>query len=171
MITVLSTLGVPDETFIELQENMLDSLSRIFASGEEALEVVLRMPEDADSKDGIIEMIEAGFDVADEPFLREQLHCIRRKHLRVLERKTRIFVPHAAFLLGIMDETGTLEYGEVFIQICSPETNYETFVPVGCDIVVGKNPVLHPGDIRVSKGRGSNVSEVLKYCKLRCLSK
>ncbi|KAL0284983.1 UNVERIFIED_CONTAM: RNA-dependent RNA polymerase 1 [Sesamum angustifolium] len=68
-------------------------------------------------------------------------------------------------MMGCLDETGTLEYGEVFVQFSgavrrrfneesimfndymSKEYNYM----VKGKVVVAKNPCLHPGDVRVLK--------------------
>jgi RNA-dependent RNA polymerase len=67
----------------------------------------------------------------------------------------RIPVPDTAFLMGVVDETGTLEYGQVFIRICrnveAPEAERRYEVVTG-DITVTKNPCYHAGDIRILKG-------------------
>ena len=60
--------------------------------------------------------------------------------------------------MGCLDETGTLEYGQVFVQ-CSHHAIFSgnnttttasqaNFIVEG-KVVVAKNPCLHPGDVRV----------------------
>ncbi|KAF5442851.1 hypothetical protein F2P56_035469 [Juglans regia] len=53
--------------------------------------------------------------------------------------------------MGCLDETRTLEYGQVFLQVSrfSRELgNPNNFICVG-QVVVAKNPCLHPGDVGV----------------------
>lgn len=54
--------------------------------------------------------------------------------------------------MGVVDETGVLEYGEVFVQIDRSQLLDSPLVVSG-DIVVAKNPCFHPGDVRVLKAR------------------
>eukprot|EP00172_Hildenbrandia_rubra_P003248 Plantae.Rhodophyta-Hildenbrandia_rubra.ctg49563.p1 GENE.Plantae.Rhodophyta-Hildenbrandia_rubra.ctg49563~~Plantae.Rhodophyta-Hildenbrandia_rubra.ctg49563.p1 ORF type:complete len:256 (-),score=28.64 Plantae.Rhodophyta-Hildenbrandia_rubra.ctg49563:27-794(-) len=170
VITVLSTRRVPDDRFINLQDNMLRSLDKIFDSAEDAHDVIAQMSGgDEAGKYGMVSMIEAGFSLWEEPFLHEQLLSCRRLQVKRLESKARIFVPEAANLFGVMDETNTLEYGEVFVQICGPTTDGQNFIVADCDVVVGKNPMLHPGDVRVLRAR-ADVPESLKKI-VNCVGK
>ncbi|KAK4395678.1 RNA-dependent RNA polymerase 1 [Sesamum angolense] len=93
------------------------------------------------------------------------LQTFRASKLLDLRMKARIFVPQGRQMMGCLDETGTLEYGEVFVQFSgavrrqfneesimfndymSKEYNYM----VKGKVVVAKNPCLHPGDVRVLK--------------------
>ena len=57
-------------------------------------------------------------------------------------------------LIGVMDEEGVLEYGQVFIQISKqlhcPGVNTRV---ITSKIVIMKNPCIHPGDVRTFQGR------------------
>ena len=64
-----------------------------------------------------------------------------------LRNKTRIYVPEAALLMGVMDELGLLEYGQVFIQIDRSPLLNSPEVVTG-DVIVAKNPCFHPGDVK-----------------------
>lgn len=44
--------------------------------------------------------------------------------------------------MGVLDEKGVLDHGEIYINV----TNFGVVLGL---VVVGKNPCLHPGDIRV----------------------
>ncbi|KAG2317868.1 hypothetical protein Bca52824_020990 [Brassica carinata] len=48
-------------------------------------------------------------------------HYIREVKLVELRTKTRILIPKGRSMMGCMDETNTLEYGEVFVR-CSYES-------------------------------------------------
>lgn len=68
--------------------------------------------------------------------------------IQELKKKTRIFVPDGACLLGVMDEVGVLSYGEVYVQIEDREGSRQT---IRGEVLVAKNPCFHPGDVRVLK--------------------
>eukprot|EP00884_Botryococcus_braunii_P021398 jgi/Botrbrau1/7942/Bobra.9_2s0100.1 len=70
------------------------------------------------------------------------LSCLLLQELR---KKTRILVPDGACVLGVMDEVGILQYGQVFIQIekVGPfrrASNRPEWDVVTGDVVVAKNP-------------------------------
>jgi hypothetical protein len=78
--------------------------------------------------------------------------------------------PQGALLKGVIDETGLLQGGEIFVQICHEravhgsgverdtawiESSGLSFDEKGCAVVgaarvaVAKSPCMHPGDVRV----------------------
>lgn len=119
IITLLSTLGVKSEVFERLQKEMINSLDLITKDEEKAKEFLkLNFPSSIDNAIGDIKkMLESGFEISKEPYLRASLEAIRAKNLKLLKEKTRIFVKESCVLMGVADETGILNSGEVFIQI------------------------------------------------------
>ena len=113
IITLLSTLGVQDEVFETLQDNML----RAFRDARRDNDIALKMLRESGSLEIAQQMIEAGINVGREPFLRMLLKALKSQRLQDLQLKTRLLVPDGCLLMGVMDETGTLEYGECFLQI------------------------------------------------------
>ncbi|KAE9459927.1 hypothetical protein C3L33_08167, partial [Rhododendron williamsianum] len=110
------------------------------------------------------EMLLCGYKPDAEPFLSMMLQAFRATKLLEIRTKTRVFVPGGRSMMGCLDETRTLEYGQVFVQIsgagnvCSRDNS--RLMPNGIDsdqghriglgkVFVAKNPCLHPGDIRV----------------------
>lgn len=105
-----------------------------------------------------------GYKPDAEPFLSMMLQTYRVSRLFELRTKSRIYVPKGRALMGCLDETGILEYGEVFVQVScirdkmyqfsglhkfhARETDQRTVV-LGGKLVVAKNPCLHPGDVRI----------------------
>lgn len=93
------------------------------------------------------------------------LHLWRAWSIKLLKEKARIIVENGAFLLGVTDETGTLhghkrienrrdhvpnvnDLPQIFVQI--PDKNKRGgYVVIEGLCLVGRNPSLHPGDIRV----------------------
>lgn len=61
------------------------------------------------------EMIKCGIRARDEVFLIEVLNNMKQKAFTQLRKKTNILVQNAARLMGIIDEYGVLNEGEVFV--------------------------------------------------------
>jgi hypothetical protein len=62
-----------------------------------------------------------------------------------IKNKARIYVEDSAYVIGIMDEFGILEYGQAFLHI--KRKNLDLILNKKCTIA--KCPCLHPGDLRV----------------------
>ena len=62
-----------------------------------------------------------------------------------LKNKARIYIEKSAYVMGIMDEFGILEYGEAYCHIQTK--TIDLILNQKCS--VAKCPCLHPGDIRV----------------------
>ena len=164
LITLLSTLGVEDEVFLRKQEELVKKLDELLSDPATAMEVLNAIS--PGEMAGILkEMLNCGYVPQEEPFLSMMLQTFRAAKLNELRTKSRIFVPMGRAMMGCLDETCTLEYGQVFIQV----TSASSFVLDGLEIfpensrngagggsviikgmvVVSKNPCLHPGDLRV----------------------
>ncbi|ONI31847.1 hypothetical protein PRUPE_1G334500 [Prunus persica] len=158
LITLLSTLGVPDLVFVKKQNEALKQLEGVLADPSRALEA-LEMIFQGEVTNVLKEMLACGYEPDAEPFLSLMLQAFCASKLVELRTKTRIFVPNGRSLMGCLDETGTLEYGQVFVQCSqravfggnsnsSATSSEDNFIVEG-NVVVAKNPCLHPGDVRV----------------------
>ncbi|XVE97429.1 hypothetical protein REPUB_Repub03eG0018700 [Reevesia pubescens] len=160
IITLLSTLGVPDEVFWEMQNTMVCKLNKIFFDADAAFEVLTSSCGEQGNTPAI--MLSAGFNPQIEPHLRGMLTCVRASQLWGLREKARIFVHSGRWLMGVLDELGVLEQGQCFIQVSNrsiencflkhgskfseKKKNFEVIKGL---VVIAKNPCLHPGDIRI----------------------
>lgn len=154
LITLLSTLGVPDRSFEKKQREAIEQLEAVLTdplAAREALELMSA----GESTNILKEMLICGYKPDAEPFLSMMLQTFRASKLIDLRIKTRIFVPKGRAMMGCLDETRTLNYGEVFVQISGSGYSHshggsgsDRFAVVG-NVVVAKNPCLHPGDVRV----------------------
>lgn len=159
IITLLSTLNVPDEMFWSMQASMLSKLNQMLVDSDVAFEVLTAACAEQGNTAAI--MLSAGFNPQTEPHLRGMLTCIRAAQLWGLREKARIFVPAGRWLMGCLDELGVLEGGQCFIQVSEPflgncfskhgsrfaET--KKLQVIKGFVVIAKNPCLHPGDIRI----------------------
>ncbi|ONI10959.1 hypothetical protein PRUPE_4G078800 [Prunus persica] len=165
VITLLSTLGVPDDVFMEKQKQVLNQLDGVLADPfreQKTMELLFQ----GEVINILKEMVLCGYTPDAEPFLAMMLHAYSAEKLQKLRSKTRIFVPSGRSMMGCLDETGTLEYGQVFVQcshrgsrqfydvsshiISGSSSSEDSFIVKG-KVVVAKNPCLHPGDMRVLK--------------------
>ncbi|CAN6478998.1 unnamed protein product [Victoria cruziana] len=149
IINLLSTLGIEDRIFEKKQKEAVDQLDKILTDAAVALEALELMASSENTK-VLAEMLHCGYMPNSEPFLSMMLETFRATRLLELRRKARIFVPEGRSMMGCMDETRSLEYGQVFVQY-SATGDAEcrcTYVVQG-SVVVAKNPCLHPGDVRV----------------------
>ncbi|KAI3454526.1 hypothetical protein Pfo_011189 [Paulownia fortunei] len=160
IITLLSTLGVEDGAFLAMQEEQLQLLGRMLTNTEAAVNV-LESTGGSEMKSILTRMLLLGYEPNKEPYLLTLLQSHLENQLSDLRSRCRIFVPRGRVLVGCLDETGALEYGQVYIRVtmtkselqCRNQTFFqrvdETTSVVKGKVVVTKNPCLHPGDVRV----------------------
>ncbi|GMG99002.1 hypothetical protein Nepgr_000842 [Nepenthes gracilis] len=160
IITLLSTLNVPDEIFWKMLEIMVSRLNQMLVNADVAFDVLTASCGEQGNTAAM--MLSSGFKPETEPHLRGMLNCVRAAQLADLLEKARIFVPSGRWLMGCLDEIGALEQGQCFIQVStnSLENSFAKHGPRFSEIkenlevikglvVIAKNPCLHPGDIRV----------------------
>ncbi|CAI8605424.1 unnamed protein product [Vicia faba] len=156
VIVLLSTLGVKDRVFKRMQREVVNKLRMISRKPFNALDMMSQ----GEVTTMLREMLICGFHPKNEPFLSMILRTIYASKLQELQLKTRIFVRKGRSLLGCLDETRRLKYGEVFVQISLPRNKQSNvssksigakngkYIVKG-KVVVAKNPCLHPGDVRI----------------------
>lgn len=132
---------------------------------EVASKLLLRYIDENSMTINIATMVRNGFMEQRDPFVLSLLHLWRSWSIKLLKEKAKIIVEGGAFVLGCVDETNTLkgyrtptvapgkenkveELPEIFIQVPDKEDPNKYNVVTGI-CLVGRNPSLHPGDIRV----------------------
>lgn len=164
IITLLSTLGVRDHVFEKKQREAVAQLDAVLVDPWKAQDA-LDLMSPGENANILKEMLNCGYKPDEEPYLSMMLQSFRSSKLLDLRVKARVFIPKARQMMGCLDETGTLEYGQVFVQFSEAtrrqfyeesttlDDNTSTdhnYIITG-KVVVAKNPCLHPGDVRVLK--------------------
>ncbi|OQR81829.1 RNA-directed RNA polymerase, partial [Thraustotheca clavata] len=126
MITVLSSLGVPDSSFTKLYNDMIEELNFCFNNRDAALKFVLKH----ESTSLVAKLLSAGVDLAH----RHIFQCYAKSSYNKCTAK----ISYSCASRGIDDY-------EVLSEGCSKK--FES-PPDGTIVVVGRCPCLHPGDIR-----------------------
>ncbi|PPS17584.1 hypothetical protein GOBAR_AA03001 [Gossypium barbadense] len=156
IIILMSTLGVKDSVFEAKQKAFLARLDAMLMDPEKAKEAMESIHY-GEIVRVLREMLLCDYKSDSEPFLSMMLQTIRVSKLLDLRTRTRISIDKGGILMECLDETGTLEYGQVFVQYSTQPSqsssgdgrSYQNCDVVEGKVVIAKNPCLHPGDLRV----------------------
>ncbi|EEE57765.1 hypothetical protein OsJ_08301 [Oryza sativa Japonica Group] len=118
LITLLSTLGVRDSVFEQKQEEAVNQLNKMVTDPQAAIEAIELMPM-GEITNAVKELLLCGYQPDDEPYLSMLLQTFRASKLLELKTKSRILIPKGRAMMGCLDETRTLKYGQVFIRATS----------------------------------------------------
>lgn len=150
LIKILEDLGVARDVFLELQREEVESLRQVVQS---PLQVMRFLEQSHISKSTrlpwLISILKAlKLSYVQDPFLKRTIELALVIKLRDLKYKARIRIPNAVTLYGIMDETGVLNEGEIFVPMMSDRHRRQTLV---CNnVIITRSPAFHPGDVRLA---------------------
>lgn len=167
IIMLLSNLGIEDEIFMGMLLNDLKIMGQMFRELNIAKRelITLASPSILIRKP-FISMMQS----VSEPFIKSLLIAIYNKKTFKLRKKSNISVPEGRLMMGVIDETDSLDYGEVYFNYSekdfdspSQEESYNIKNVVGYVVVI-KNPCLHPGDVRILNAKPTkSVSQYLHH--------
>ncbi|XP_054711040.1 uncharacterized protein LOC129220635 [Uloborus diversus] len=148
LISILEQLGVKPNIFLKLQKEMVIDITDSLIYERKACKLLTNL---TTLDYPYMKLLKSGICLTEEPFYRSLLHSVYRNCIDQLRSKARLAVPpeYGRNMLGVLDETFTLEYGQIFVQY-SEEVGYgisPTKILQGT-VVVTKNPCMHPGDVR-----------------------
>ena len=147
-IKILEDMGVEEHFFFHHQSKELKRLSSTTTNSQLASAFLkshtIGDPIHFDWFIRKLETLSLGF--RKDSFLRDVIEIAVLVELRALKYKARIPVQEGFTLLGIMDETGVLEEGQVF---CIVEEDGKPRVITGNNLIITRAPALHPGDIQL----------------------
>ncbi|KAK1145215.1 hypothetical protein N8T08_004367 [Aspergillus melleus] len=149
LIKILEDMGGPGTWFMDLQGAALHQIRSVTTSTDKTA-TFLR-------DKGIADTIKLhrffrqcywmGLDYKKDGFLRSLVEHVVLRELRVLKHKARIPVTKGMTLYGIMDETGFLQEGEVYVTYDTLEGKLALPPPPG-KLLVTRSPALHDGDVQ-----------------------
>lgn len=149
LIKILEDLGVPRDLFLELQREEVESLRQTVRSPQQAA-IFLDQAHIAKSTrlSWLITLLQSiGINYNQDRFLKRAVELVILMKLRDLKYKARILVPEAVTLYGIMDETGYLKEGEIFVPILNEETKRRDIL-IQKKVLITRSPAFHPGDVQ-----------------------
>ena len=145
LITILNQMGVPNDNFLELLYNRHKQLINAFDCECKAIKLM----RDYSGLDfNFKPLIDSGIDVLREPFFVQIIESIIRKVSLDLRNKARILIPFDSgrVMYGVLDETRTLTYGQVFVQYSHQKSGTKRVLEG--EVLVTKYPCMHAGDVR-----------------------
>jgi hypothetical protein len=151
LIKILEDLGVPYAVFLDLQRAAVDKLRYLTTTS--AINSASFLEEmdcpRATQLSSLIRLLnQIGLDFHQDAFLYSVIEMAVVTKLRDIKYRGRIPVDSGYTLYGIMDETGYLSEGEVYVVTeSSPEGGRRVLVQNR--IVVSRSPAMHPGDVQI----------------------
>ena len=147
-VKILEDMGVGDEFFFKNQNKEVDRLRVITANAFNASNFLTRqiIGESMHLPWLIKKLSSLGLDFRDDIFLCDVLEMAILIELRTLKHKTRIPIEQGWHLHGVMDTTGHLESGQVYIPV---NQNGVTSPIIQNRILISRAPALHPGDVQL----------------------
>lgn len=142
IIMTLEGLGVPPQVFLDLQDRYVYKILSELHSDFPAF---------------IRKHCHVAFNVSSDFVLFRKLQSpILSEVLDDLSSKSKIFVEEGRGAMGVIDDLDVLEENQVFFMFKRREhedmasmVDYGAYAVPNCQCIVAKNPVMHPGDIRV----------------------
>lgn len=181
---ILEDLGLPPQVLFDLQDAAIEKLRRMTESPiNTAIFLRQSIPQATQISSLIWHLAETGLDYHDDSFLYSVTEMAVVTELRDLKYRGRIPVKDGMTLYGIMDETGYLQEGEVFVITEQKAASSSPFgsvngyriaddtAPTGKQLlenqslVVTRSPAMHPGDVQIV--RAVNVPEDSPLQQLR----
>jgi RNA-dependent RNA polymerase len=145
VILLLRFHGIRDETFLDMQREVLHDLDAILVNREKAQQMLPRIGgPDSAQKSLLLDILRSGLSPAEDPFLYTCFHAIRSHHIYGLRKKARIFIenrPRAGRCVFVQVRTKSLLGDHASTKPC--------FKPIVGSVMVTKHPVMHPGDVRM----------------------
>lgn len=152
LIKILEDIDAPPQYFLNLQAKEIERLRATTSSTQNASKF-LRSHSIGDriNLPGFLrKMPQLGCSFQDDNFLTDIVEAAVLIQLRTLKYKARIPVKDGYTLIGIMDETGVLDEGQVF---CIVEEDGKARVVTGKNgrrIHISRSPALHGGDVQLA---------------------
>lgn len=137
-ILCLQSLGVPTSIFLAMMKTALQNCLSFLSSDEESIKFLL-------NSDSFINWRLFPPQMVSDPLFRRVLYRCALRRVSTIVDHAQVYVPEARVLMGVLDETGTLEYGQVYAHIVEGSLDVE----LDREVAVFRNPVVLPSDVRV----------------------
>ncbi|KAG9526866.1 RNA-directed RNA polymerase, partial [Aureobasidium melanogenum] len=165
-IKILEDLEVPLESFATLQDEAVEKL-RLMTTNTFNASLLLNDTQTSKAArlPSFLEMLaDIGLEYHDDSFLRGVVEMAVITKLREIKYKGRIPVKNGVTLYGIMDETGHLKEGQIYVVTQSSPDEPRKVITKD-KVIITRSPALHPGDIRIVEAVDVPEDSPLKYLR------
>ena len=149
-IKILEDLGIPTDVFMELQNYEVNKLRCMLTSAVNTATLLetLEMSKAPRLPELIQELDEVSIDYHADHFLSGVVEMAVVSRVRDIKYRGRIIVEKGLTLFGIMDETGCLQEGQIYVvSEKAPEGGRTELIQR--DVIITRSPAMHPGDVQV----------------------
>jgi len=156
---ILTFLNPQLITLVDMTDRSIEALNALNRSPIDALECLKRFGitshrkrlSTGPSMTIASDVLQAGFSPSSNEFLFSLLSSFRMKFLLDIRFRTRLPVQESVTCLGVIDELQRLEKHQIFLKFVGADPSYltESRCLVKKRVLVGRNPSLHPGDLRI----------------------
>lgn len=141
---MLHALGIPETVLLSKQAEHLNFLRAVeFGNPQAAFQFLSSCNEVNLAERVLLDGVQAVQDQV-KKLVRIEFNKLLNKRD---EQRCRILIPKSRLLFGICDPKALLRDGECFVRITAEEHGKPTTI-CECDVIVTRNPCLHPGDIQ-----------------------
>ncbi|KAI0077242.1 RNA-directed RNA polymerase [Panus rudis PR-1116 ss-1] len=142
VVVLLASLGITTETLVEKQRNYLQWIRDSSTDWQQAFNLLSAL--------GKYQLAERLLlDGLDSAPIQKSLRALQQAEVAAFKKnetrqRVRMLLPKSRLLYGICDPYGVLRAGEVHVRVSMPRQGATTLTNI--DVLVVRNPCLHPGD-------------------------
>ncbi|KAG9613257.1 RNA-directed RNA polymerase, partial [Aureobasidium melanogenum] len=162
----LEDMEVPLESFMTLQDEAVEKL-RMMTTNTFNASLLLNDTQTSKAArlPSFLKMLaDIGLEYHDDSFLRGVVGMAVITKLREIKYKGRIPVKNGVTLYGLMDETGYLKEGQIYV-VTQSSLDEPRKVITKDKVIITRSPALHPGDIRIVEAVDVPEDSPLKYLR------
>ena len=141
-VTLLSSLGITNETFLRKQNEYLEKLERAHTNYQTAVEVLSAIGKYEEAERVLL-------DGLDHPQVQKSIKAAIGKEIAAFKKegnetqKIRMVVEKSRLVFGVCDPLGVLKAGEIFANFTMSREGPRALH--GIYVLVYRNPCMHPG--------------------------
>lgn len=152
MVKILEDMGVEDAWFLKMQGIALSQLRAVTESTYNVAQFLKQqnIGEGIRFHRFIRQLENMDLEYRNDKFLTAVVEASLLREVRLLKHKARIPIYDGVTLFGIMDETGYLKEGQVYINFDTMNGRFALPPGNGRQLLVTRSPALHPGDVQVA---------------------
>ena len=153
-IILLSTLGVEDKIFEDIQDNITKKYLNLLVDSSKALLDDNSLYYEVKNKlSYFIQTFEylfkKGVNLSNEPLFSQLINILVYSKLIDIKYNGRLNDKKSVCLMGVIDETNTLEEDQVYIHLIYSTENSKINKILNQKVVIYRSPSLYPGDIKI----------------------
>ena len=141
IVVLLSSLGISSETFLKRQAEYHEWIRAASTDWQVAFNILCALKH-YDAAERLL------LDGLEDHTVKQRIRAAQNAEIGAFKKKekfrARMIIPKSRFLFGVCDPYDVLKEGEVHVRVSVPRKGATTLTNV--DVLVVRNPCLHPGD-------------------------